>query len=86
MKIHVSQPAITPVHVSGKGTVQIGVASPVVERIVSDPYDGPVEVIPSGEAQTLATNGKQMLSDITVAPIPQNYGLITWNGSTLTVS
>lgn len=61
----------------------IPVARDYVER---DPYEGPYEVTPSAEAQTLSTNGFRMTDDITIGAIPQNYGLITWNGSTLTVS
>lgn len=49
-------------------------------------YDGPTEVTPSGIAQILNTSGKEMASNITVNPIPSNYGLITWNGTVLTVS
>lgn len=49
-------------------------------------YTGPVEVTPSPETQTLATTGFIMPSDVVINPIPSNYGLITWNGSTLTVS
>ena len=49
-------------------------------------YDGPMEVTPTQETQTLSTTMKSVLGDIVVNPIPNNYGLITWNGSTLTVS
>lgn len=49
-------------------------------------YDGAVTVTPSAELQTLQTAGKVLLSNIKVDPIPQNYGLITWNGSFLTIS
>ena len=56
-------------------------------RIVDyDPYPGPYEVTPSSSSQTLGTNDMRMTDDIVVMPIPSNYGLITWNGSTLTVS
>lgn len=51
-----------------------------------DPYPGPYEVTPGAEAQVLATKDLRMTGDLTVAPIPNNYGLITWNGSVLTVS
>lgn len=51
-----------------------------------DDYTGEYEVTPSAEAQTLQTNGLRMLDNVTINPIPSNYGLITWNGSTLTVS
>lgn len=60
----------------------------VTEIIKSDYpfYAGPTEITPSNETQTLETQGKVVLSDIVVNPIPSNYGLITWNGVTLTVS
>lgn len=49
-------------------------------------YEGPTEVTPSQETQVLETEGKAVLVDITINPIPSNYGLITYNGSILTVS
>lgn len=50
------------------------------------PYEGSCEVTPTGETQILHTAGRGMSEDIRILPIPSNYGLITWNGSTLTVS
>lgn len=49
-------------------------------------YDGETTFTPSAEAQTIPTGHTVLLSDITINPIPSNYGLITWNGITLTVS
>ena len=49
-------------------------------------YDGAVSVTPSAETQTLRTENKSLMSDIIINPIPNNYGLITWDGSTITVS
>lgn len=49
-------------------------------------YTGQTSVTPSSHVQTLHTKNTALLSDITIGAIPQNYGLITWNGSTLTVS
>ena len=49
-------------------------------------YEGEYEVTPASETQTLATDSLYMRGNITINPIPSNYGLITWNGSTLTVS
>lgn len=49
-------------------------------------YRGPTEITPSQEAQTLDTTLKTLTRNIVVRPIPSNYGLITWNGSILTVS
>lgn len=49
-------------------------------------YEGDYIVIPSRQAQTLSVKDMKMSQDIVVEPIPQNYGLISWNGSVLTVS
>lgn len=52
----------------------------------ASPYSGDYTVTPSAQAQTLETGGHVLLSNITIEPIPSNYGLITWNGSVITVS
>lgn len=49
-------------------------------------YTGQTEVIPSAEEQVLLTGGLYVADHIKVKPIPSNYGLITYNGSTITVS
>lgn len=49
-------------------------------------YTGATEITPSQETQTLPTADTVVLENIVINPIPSNYGLITWNGSTLTVS
>lgn len=49
-------------------------------------YEGDTVFTPSATAQTISTAGLYMNDDLTINPIPSNYGLITWNGSTLTVS
>ena len=44
-------------------------------------------VTPSAETQTIiADDGYAGLSSVTVSPIPDNYGLITYNGSYILVS
>lgn len=46
-------------------------------------------VIPTQSTQILTADpghGYTGLGTVTVEPIPSNYGLITWNGSVLTVS
>ena len=58
----------------------------VKDYIITPAYEGSYEVTPSDQTQTLATNGLRMTSDVTINPIPSNYGLISWNGSVLTVS
>lgn len=49
-------------------------------------YNGPYEVTPTENTQILPTSDKVLAANIVVNPIPNNYGLITWNGSTITVS
>lgn len=57
-----------------------------VETAPKPHYQGATEFIPTGEYQTIPTTGLIVDTDIIIDPIPNNYGLITWNGSTLTVS
>lgn len=49
-------------------------------------YEGDYEITPTGEEQIIPIMGKIAADNFTIKPIPQNYGLITWNGSILTVS
>lgn len=48
-------------------------------------YEGSYEVTPSQETQILETSDKMATANIIINPIPQNYGLIEWNGQYLTV-
>ncbi len=49
-------------------------------------YEGSYAVTPTRETQRLSTKGLFMKGNVIVNPIPPEYGLITWDGSTLTVS
>lgn len=49
-------------------------------------YEGSYEVTPSNQAQTLPMSGLRAKADVIVKPIPSNYGLVTYNGSVITVS
>lgn len=49
-------------------------------------FGGPYEATPSNVAQIIPTSQMLMTENFTVNPIPSNYGLITWDGSVLTVS
>ena len=51
-----------------------------------DPYTGSYEVTPSEEEQVLRTASCVLGEDVKVNPIPSNYGLITWDGTSLHVS
>lgn len=57
----------------------------VVEREPAPTYEGEYRVTPSEEEQVLSTRGLKMRDNVTVAPIPTNYGRIAWNGTTLIV-
>lgn len=67
-------------------TVQMAGGLKVPKVIYPPTYQGEVNITPSSETQILNTNEKYLTSNITINPIPNNYGLITWNGSVLTVS
>ena len=69
---------------SSMGTLACGLFVP--EKVGVNPYEGSYEYTPTDSTQVIAINGKRATSDITINPIPSNYGLITWNGATLTVS
>ena len=49
-------------------------------------YSGDYVFTPTNETQTVETEGLVVLENIIINPIPSNYGLITWNGSVITVS
>ena len=80
--------------ITPRGTVRgsvrpIGSLSGTISRATSANYDhyvGPYEVTPTETAQLLCTAGLLMDDDVTVAPIPSNYGLISWDGTSLKVS
>ena len=50
------------------------------------PYEGDYVVTPTQSTQTLSTAGMKMTGNVTINPIPNNYGLITWDGTIITVS
>lgn len=69
---------------SGGGTLS-GAMSVPSERDIN-PFVGAYEYTPTNAVQTIEINGLRATDNITINAIPNNYGLITWNGSTLTVS
>lgn len=52
----------------------------------SSPFAGPYIYTPTQDTQSIPIADMKATEDIIINPIPSNYGLITWNGSTLTVS
>lgn len=67
---------------AGNATLNVSQGIP----IYPNQYTGATEVTPSATAQTLETRGLMMADNITINPVPSNYGLISWDGTTLTVS
>ncbi len=49
-------------------------------------YSGPYTFTPTQSTQVVYIDNKLATENIEIEPIPSNYGLITWNGSFLTVS
>lgn len=79
--------------VSGGAALSVSLATAALDVDIGtvlyrdrNPYEGAYEATPTRETQTFSTAGFSMLHDFTVNPIPSNYGLITYNGSTITVS
>lgn len=89
-------PYKVPLMVSTDGVaVNLGVQEPQsvaldmtvgVYAQIGEHYHGAYTVTPSSEPQVLDTDTLILDGNITINPIPSNYGLITWDGSTITVS
>lgn len=85
MKVSASN-AYVPMTITGTGT-SIPMALSVECELGRPPqYTGPTEFAPNQGYQTIETHDKMLLTDIIIDPIPSNYGLVTWDGSTITVS
>lgn len=68
-----------------QGSAESGIVTKVHEGAYPA-YTGATEVTPSQDTQVLTTANTTVFQNITINPIPSNYGLITYNGSVLTVS
>ena len=45
----------------------------------AEQYNGPCEVVPTRQSQTLETAGKLMQTNVVVGAIPKEYGLVTYD-------
>lgn len=84
-----------PMTVTADQTIEMQVSAPAVvvpcqtEAVITvlpNPYRGSYVVTPTAEEQVLEVQGMSMVQNLVINPIPNNYGRITWNGATLTVS
>ena len=66
------------------GRVSGGISKPIMAQV--EEYTGAYEFTTTRSTQVIEIANKKATADITINPIPKNYGLITWNGSVLTVS
>ena len=83
--VTMNQPIEIPVQIGGV-FVDGAFEHVQVVQVSPDPYTGTYEVTPDLHAQVLATNGKTMLNDVVVQPIPSNYGRVTYDQTkTITV-
>lgn len=86
IKVSVGNRAPIPVRVGNGAGTSVSVPPTRVIALEAERYAGPYEITPSDEAQILQASGMMMPQDITIKPIPSNYGKITWDGASLTVS
>lgn len=56
------------------------------EGVAVADYSGSYTITPSQYEQVLPTANRTLKENIIVEPLPSYYGLISWDGSTLTVS
>lgn len=69
---------------SGADTLNGGLSVP--EVIQNERYRGSYQFTPSETEQEIQIADKTATQNIIIAPIPQNYGLITYNGVGIRVS
>jgi len=74
------------VKIGGAGERHAAISVQGTGMIPAPKYDGPYEFTPTAEEQTVRIARLQAKQDITINPIPSNYGLVTYNGSVITIS
>lgn len=84
LKLKVKEPETIRLQAVGADAASLRASAGI--PIYPNDYTGSYTITPGAEAQTIPTDGLMMTSDLVVEAIPSNYGLITWDGSTLTVS
>ena len=72
IKLKVREPSVIKLTAQSNGPIQLQHLNDVI-GLASDPYEGEYTVNPNETVQTLPTNGKGMLDDVTVTAIPSDY-------------
>ena len=83
--LHVAESDGALLYVGSSDAAALSIGSEIY-GVQTPPYQGPYEFTPTQSTQVVEIDGKRAEGNITINPIPSNYGLITWNGSVLTVS
>lgn len=82
--LHVQTGANVGLHVAGDSlSLKVGGQ---FYAVGANPFEGEYEYTPTEETQVIPMSGLRALEDVVINPIPNNYGLITYNGSTIRVS
>ena len=69
----------------GAPAVGVSTGTPIAREYVERPaYEGDYDVVPSEEGTVLQTKDQRMTDDVRIAPIPNNYARMSWNGVILT--
>lgn len=71
--------------VTGSLSCEKGISGELSEPLMPK-YSGKYQFTPSASAQVIRIKDKTATKDIVIEPIPSNYGLVTYNGSFLTIS
>lgn len=77
---------ITPKEkIQGRLTEKLRLEGSLSASVKPPEYKGAYDITPTDEIQTIPVSQLLMTKDITVNPVPSNYGRIAWNGSELSV-
>lgn len=68
---------------SNANAIQFDLKTPA--QIGVDNYEGDYVITPSSQTQTLNTRGLRMTQNVTINPIPSDYGHIVYDGSKILV-
>ena len=83
IKIETQKPI--PITVESIAPIQLAFTSELVQRVVTEPYEGDYTFTPGEEDQTVEIAGKTATENIIVKAVPENYGRLAWEPGTLTV-
>lgn len=77
----------TPIRIESVSADDVSLMEVKIERMSypAKRYEGSYEFTPSDEEQTILISGQIAEQNIRIKPVPQNYGRIEWDGSTLRV-